>query len=204
MNAGLARAIIHAAVAILPDRECRARYREQWLADVNGATELGMSALPVALGAAVAAVQLATTRPPSVTALLRAPLLSGVSPRQRRRFGLVQLAVSAPYLWAVLFYTYARVRLDVSHDQLVGTPYDPKDLMVNWLPLQMMHGLVVVWLAVGGWLVGVALAPVGLALAIGGKRTARWLPMAGVVGAITVAVFAATDFAAALQTWLLD
>ena len=204
MNAGLARAVIHVAVAILPDGASRVRYREQWLADVDGAAELGMSALPVALGAAAAAVQLATIRPPSVTALLRAPLQSGVSSRQRRGFGLIQLAVSAPYLCAVLFYTYARVRLDVSHDQLVGTPYDPKDLMVNWLPLQVVHGLLAVWLAVGGWLVGAALAPVGLILAIGGKRAARWLPLAGVGVAVAVAVFAATDFAAALRTWLLD
>jgi hypothetical protein len=203
MNAGLARSLIHAAVAILPDRASRVRYREQWLADVDGAAELGMSALPVALGAAAAAIQLAT-HPPSVTALLRAPLLSGVSSRQRRGFGLIQLAVSAPYLWTVLFYTYARVRLGVSHDQLVGTPYDPKDLMVNWLPLQVTHGLVAIWLAVGGWLVGAALAPVGLVLAIGGKRAARWLPLAGAAVAVAAAVFAATDFAAALRTWLLD
>jgi hypothetical protein len=204
VNAGLARAIVRAAVAVLPDRGSRVRYREQWLADVDGAAELGMSALPVALGAAAAAVRLATTRPPSVTALLRAPLLCGVSSRQRRGFGLIQLAVSAPYLWAVVFYAYARVRLGVSHDQLVGTPYDPKDLMVNWLPLQLMHGLVAVWLAVGGWMVGAVLTPVGLVLAIGGQRAARWLPLAGVGVSVAVAVFAGTDVAAALRTWLLD
>lgn len=146
MNARLARAIVHTAAAVLPDPGARTRYREQWLADVNGAAELGMSSLPVALGAAAAAIRL------SAAALLRAPLVLRVSGRHRRTFGIVQLAVSTPYLWVLLFYGYARLRLGVSHAQLVGTPYDPKDLLIDWWPLYWMHGLVMVWLALAdGW-----------------------------------------------------
>jgi len=204
MNARLARRIIHVAVAVMPDPGTRTRYREQWLADVDGAAQLGMSPLPVALGAAAAAVRIATTGPRSVSALLRAPLLPGVSGRWRRRFGIIQLAVSAPYLWAVLFYEYARVRLGVSHDELIGTPYDPKDLIAGWFPLHVIHGLVVVWLAVGGWVVAAALAPAGLVFAVGEQRATRWLPLAGSVAAVAVISLAASDFGAALRTWLLD
>jgi hypothetical protein len=205
MSARLARAIVRTAVTVMPDPSIRTRYREQWLADVDGAAELGMSPLLLALGAAATAIRLAATDPRSVNALLRAPLLPNVSDRRRRGFGIIQLAISAPYLWAVAFYGYARMRLGVSHDQLIGTPHDPKDLVVDWwIPLYMTHGLVAVWLAVGGWVVAAALAPVGLLLAIGGQRTARWLPLAGTTTAVAVTLYAATNFAADLRTWLLD
>jgi hypothetical protein len=204
MSTRLARAIVRAAAAVLPDPSARGRYREQWTADVEGATEIGMSPLPVALGAAAAAIRLAASDRRSVTRLLPAPLLTGASDRRRRSFGIVQLAVATPYLWAVLFYGYARLLLGVSHGELVGTPYDPKDLIVDWLPLYWIQGFVMVWLALGGWAVAAALAPVGLVYAIGGQRSARWLPMAGTIAAVAVILFAASDFGASLRTWILD
>ncbi|MGN9913586.1 hypothetical protein ACTMTJ_39245 [Phytohabitans sp. LJ34] len=47
--------VVRWAAALLPDPERRARYREQWEADVRGAADLDMSPLRVALGAASAA-----------------------------------------------------------------------------------------------------------------------------------------------------
>ncbi|GAA4261584.1 hypothetical protein [Dactylosporangium darangshiense] len=204
MSARLGRAIVYIAAAVMPDPDTRARYREQWLADVDGAAELGLSSLPVALGAAAAAVRLAATDPHSVTALMRAPLLPRVSPRLRRAFGIVQLAVAAPYLWAVVFYGYARLRLGVSHAELVGTPYDPKDLLVLWFPPFWAYTPVMLWLAVGGWTVASGLAPAGLVLAIGGQRAARWLPLTGTIAAAAVTALAVSTFGDTLRIWLLD
>lgn len=59
----LALAVVRCAAALLPDPGRRARYLEQWRADVHGAAELDMSALRVALGAGAAAVRLAATSP---------------------------------------------------------------------------------------------------------------------------------------------
>src|SRR2546421_8942068 len=118
MSARLARLVVYLGTAVLPDSATRARYREQWLADVDGAAEVGLSPLSVALGAAAAAVRLAVTHPRSVAALMRVALLPGVSTRVRRTFGLVHLAIAAPYLWAVIFYGYARLRLGLSHAEL--------------------------------------------------------------------------------------
>jgi hypothetical protein len=204
MSARLGRAIVHVASAVMPNRATRARYREQWLADVDGAAELGLSPLPVALGAAAAAIRMTATDRRSLDALLRAPLLPGVSARSRRRFGIFQLLVASPYLLAVLYYGQARLRLDVSHAELVGTPYDPKDLLVWWFPPFWLYTPVVLWVAVGGWAVAAALAPFGLVLAAGGRRSSRWLPLAGSVAAVAVTVLGLSDFGEALRIWLLD
>lgn len=198
MTGRLARAVVHIAVALVPGAGTRIRYREQWLADVDGAAELGLSALPVALGAAMAAVRLAVAG----TRTVAAGLLPTISDRRRLQIGRLQLAVAAPYVWALLFYGYARVRLGVTHEQLVGTPYDPKDLL--WFPISTIHPPVIVLLAAGAWMVGAALAPVGLVLAIGGRGSARWLPLAGSAVAVAVILLATSDFGAELRTWLLD
>lgn len=167
------------------------------------------SALAVALGASVAAIRLAATDPRSVTALTHALLLPRVSARVRRTFGLVQLTVAAPYLWAVLFYGYARLRLGVSHAALVGLPgrdgpHDPKDLLIAWFPPFWVYPAVILWLAVGGWAVAASLAPAGLILAVGGRRTARWLPLVATIAAAAVTALAVSDFGDALRIWLLD
>ena len=84
MSARLARLVVYVGAAVLPDSATRVRYREQWLADVDGAAEVGLSPLSVALGAAAAAVRLAATHPRSVAALIRVAVLPGVSMRVRR------------------------------------------------------------------------------------------------------------------------
>ncbi|MGW0479290.1 hypothetical protein [Nonomuraea sp. NPDC003214] len=52
----LARGLVVAAAAILPGRARRERYREQWLADAEGAAEAGFSPVSVAVGAVRAAL----------------------------------------------------------------------------------------------------------------------------------------------------
>lgn len=205
MTARLGRLIVHAATALVPDPHARSRYREQWSADVEGAADIGMSTFSVAFGAAAAALRMAATDRHPITALTRAPLLTQVGSRPRRAFGIVQIAAAAPYLWVLALYGYARVRLGVSQAELFDTPHDPKDLLTAWVPLAwILHPISTIWLAIGGWTVGAALAPVGLILAIGGQRMARWLPLTGAVTAVAVTALAASTFGDALRTWILD
>jgi hypothetical protein len=198
MSARLASAVVRAGTALMPDPAVRARYREQWLADVDGAADLGLSPLPVALGAAAAAIRLATADRRSLAALPQ------IDARPRRALGVVQLAVAAPYLWAVAFYGYARLRLGASHAELMGAPHDPKDLLVSWFPPFWLYTPAVLWIAVGGWVVAAVLAPAGLLLGLGGRGAARWLPLAGTVAALAATALAASTFGDELRTWLLD
>jgi hypothetical protein len=57
----LALAVVRCAAAVLPGAGRRARYLEQWRADVCGAADLGLSPLRVALGIATAAARIAVT-----------------------------------------------------------------------------------------------------------------------------------------------
>jgi hypothetical protein len=205
MTARLARAIVYLGSAVIPDASTRARYREQWLADVDGAAEVGLTPIRVAVGAATAAVRMATTDPRSLTALMAISLLPRVSDRARRAFGLIQLIVASPYLWAVVYYGYARLRLGVSHVELLyERGYDPKDLIVSWLPPMWAYGPVMVWMALGGWVVSAMLTPVGLLFAVGGRGWARWLPVAGTIAGVAVVVLAQSEFGGHLRIWLLD
>ena len=109
MSARLARLVVYLGTAVLPDSATRARYREQWLADVDGAAEVGLSPLSVALGAAAAAVRLAATHPRSVAALIRVAVLPGVSMRELRpsscsakcRNTASEWALRIPTMWTV-------------------------------------------------------------------------------------------------------
>jgi hypothetical protein len=56
-----ARLVVRCAASVLPDREQRDRYSEQWQADVDGAAEFGLSPVRLALGAAGAAVRISVT-----------------------------------------------------------------------------------------------------------------------------------------------
>jgi hypothetical protein len=200
MSARLARAIVRLGAGVLPDRGTRGRYREQWLADVDGAAELGLRPLPVAGGAALAAIRLAA-RPP----LVAGPPAAG-RPGQlaRRRIGLVQLAVAAPYLWALAYYAYARVTLGVSHAELLyERAHDPKDLPA-WFPLFWLYTPVMLWLAIGGWVLAAGLAPVGLLAAVGGRGAGRWLPLAGTLAGVAATALATSEMGDLLRIWLLD
>lgn len=192
----LARGIVRAGSAVIPDRAARARYREQWLADVDGAAEVGIAPARIALGAAVAAVRLAAAHP--------LHQLPGVSLGKRRYFGAVQLAMAVPYLWAVVIFGYAMVRLDLTPAEVL-TPYhhDPMGLF-GWPPLVVLHGVCMVWLGLHGWVVAILLAPGGLLLARGVRGSARWLPLAGTLAAAAATVLALSDFGQALRVWMLD
>jgi hypothetical protein len=200
MSARIARWIVAAAASAVPDPDTRARYREQWLADVDGAAELAMSPTRVAVGAAVAAVRLAArSRAESWT-----PPLAGVDPRTRRSVGMVQLALAAPYVWALGFWAYARIRLGLPNDVLMTVGHDPKDLMVISNPLFWPYPPVMLWLAFGGWVAAAVLAPVGAVLSVGGRGSARWLPLFGTFAAVATGVLATSEFGQALRLWLLD
>ncbi len=54
----LALALVRVAAVLLPGADRRARYLEQWRADVHGAAELDLSPVRVALGALVAALKM--------------------------------------------------------------------------------------------------------------------------------------------------
>jgi hypothetical protein len=47
----LAIRLVRLAVGMIGDPERRARYEEQWLADIDGAAEVGMSPLAIGIGA---------------------------------------------------------------------------------------------------------------------------------------------------------
>ncbi|MFC8846042.1 MULTISPECIES: hypothetical protein [unclassified Micromonospora] len=55
----LALTVVRCAASVLPDPRQRARYLEQWQADVHGAADLDLPALRIALGAAGAAARIA-------------------------------------------------------------------------------------------------------------------------------------------------
>lgn len=62
--------VVRCAVTLLPDAGRRARYLEQWQADLHGAADLGMSPLRLALGVTGAVAQIAATSWKGSTAML--------------------------------------------------------------------------------------------------------------------------------------
>jgi hypothetical protein len=101
-------------------------------------------------------------------------------------------------------YVYARLRLVISHHALLYErgAHDPAHLIIDWFPPFWAYGPSMIWLALGGWAVAAALAPVGLVMAIGERRSARWLPAAGTVAAVAALAF--SEFGTALRIWLAD
>jgi hypothetical protein len=198
----LARAVVRGASSLIASHDIRARYREQWLADVDGAGELGIAPTRVALGAALAAVQLAV-HPQSRAALAEVLRLPGTSPTARRILGVVQLGSVMPWLWAIAFYGYARVGAGVADAELFQGGRDPRSVADSAL-MYWAHGLTAVWLALHGWILMAALGPVGALLSIGGRRSARWLPLTGALAASAVTALALSDFGHALRGWFTD
>nr|QLK00773.1 hypothetical protein HZU44_12725 [Micromonospora carbonacea] len=66
----VALAVVRCAASLLPDARQRARYLEQWQADVHDAADLDLSALRLALGAAGAAARIAVTSSKGSTTML--------------------------------------------------------------------------------------------------------------------------------------
>lgn len=65
-----ALAVARCAARLLPDLRQRARYLEQWQADVHGAADFGLSALRLALGAVGAAARITATSSKGSTIML--------------------------------------------------------------------------------------------------------------------------------------
>lgn len=210
----LARAIVRLSAAAVPDPGAHARYQEQWLADLDGAAEVGLPVLPLALGTVVAAARIAMATPRAVV------LLPRVGGGLRRAYGAVQLLAAAPYLWALAEYVNLQVRTggtDPSpqfgdHPEVTTIlgylapvmnalgPMKPFAERLEYLPA--MAGTV--WLAFGGWVIAAGLAPAGLLLAIGGRRWARRLPAIGTATAAVAVWLTHSAFGQGLTMWLLD
>jgi hypothetical protein len=199
----LARGIVRLACAVIADGDTRVRYREQWLADVDGAAEIGIRPTLVAIGAALAACRLAVA-PRSRNAWTVRLRLPRISPTARRILGVVQLGAVVPYLWVMVFYAYARVRLGVADAELFNGGRDPRSLSADGPLMYWVHGLTALWLALHGWILAAALSPAGLLLCVGGRRSARWLPLAGALAATAVTVLALSDLGWALRGWFTD
>jgi hypothetical protein len=45
---------------------------------------------------------------------------------------------------------------------------------------------------------------VGAVLSVGGRGSARWLPLSGTLAGVATVVLATSDFGQALRIWLLD
>lgn len=65
-----ALAVARCAAALLPDPDRRARYREEWQADVLAAADLGLSPLRLALGAASGAARISAPSWKGTTGML--------------------------------------------------------------------------------------------------------------------------------------
>jgi hypothetical protein len=187
----LARAVARAVAVVIVDGDVRARYREQWLADIDGAAELGLRPGRIAFGAAISAVRLSVAHP--------VLFLPDVGARGRRVLGIVQIVLVVPHLWALLLCAYAAVHF--GRPPAEAFTHDPKDMIGDWTPVYLLHGLSLVWLAVHGWLVTALLAPVALLMSWGGKG---WLLRVGALAGFAVVALALTDFGAALRVWMLD
>lgn len=210
VHGAAARTLVRAATRLIRDPQLRQRYREQWLADLDGAAELDMAPLRVACGAAAAAVRLATTVPRPAGTPVGVERATGYVDALRRAFEIMQLWAAAPYAAALACYGYARVRLgEVSAQRVMYAGLDPKDLLLDAVPFFGVAPLVAyagtpLWLAAGGWKVAVLLAPFGLVLALGGRGAARWLPLLGTSAAPLAAVIGHSAFGRLLTIWLLD
>ena len=75
--------VLAVAVAVLP-ASVRARYREEWAADVAGAAEVGLSPRRVAFGSLVTALRLSTTTPRGPRSMDATPSLAGTARRPSR------------------------------------------------------------------------------------------------------------------------
>ncbi|MER7892386.1 hypothetical protein ABTX15_21440 [Micromonospora sp. NPDC094482] len=96
----LAAALVRCAAALLPDAAQRARYLEQWRADVRDAAELDLSPVRIAAGIVVAAARIAITarkEPPMlpIGPLALALRLVGGPTARRRAVTLAALSTMA-------------------------------------------------------------------------------------------------------------
>ncbi|SCL19057.1 hypothetical protein GA0074692_0536 [Micromonospora pallida] len=101
-----ALAVARCAARMLPDPRQRARYLEQWQADVHGAAELGLPALRLALGTAGAAARIIATSPKGSTMMLPVgPLALGMrivgGARGRRRAAVLAILLTLTLLGGV-------------------------------------------------------------------------------------------------------
>ncbi|MGR6917619.1 hypothetical protein ACU635_25560 [[Actinomadura] parvosata] len=104
----LVRGVIVTAAAILPGKARRERYLEQWLADGEGAAEVGVRALSVALGALKAALMMNLTRHSVVPLGLAVVLVVGgvrmatATPDRVIGTALAMARVALPFLLPVI------------------------------------------------------------------------------------------------------
>jgi hypothetical protein len=199
----LARGIVATASTLIGEGDARIRYREQWLADVDGAEELGRRPVSVAFGSAAAAVRVAGHHRWTRRELVSALRFPEVGARPRQAVGLLLLTAVAPYAWGLAFVLEAAAHLGMTPAELISNQGD-LDFTWWWPPLVLSWLPYVLWSELGGWVVAAVLTPAGFLLSVGGRRSARWLPLAGALAGLAVTVLVHTDFWVAMQRWILD
>lgn len=200
------------ATAALPPGETRARYHEQWEADILGAAELGLSPLRLAAGTALAACRLAATTRKGTAVLASGNrslvLRAAGAPQVRAGLAIVQLALGALYVAVLVLYAVSRIRLGLGHYELTHEMHDPKDLvpfgfsLLN--PFTWMFMLCQVHVILQGWALGAALAAGSLVHALTGDPRGRRLSVIATALSIAVAAIALSGFGADIYVWVLD
>jgi hypothetical protein len=206
-----ALAITRVAATLLP-ASARSRYREQWQADVCGATELGLSPVRLALGAAVAAIRIAGTSGKGAVVLAAGNFALTLKPLGRpwvrTRLAVLQLGLATLYAAVLLLYVTGRIRLGLGHHEFTHGMHDPKDLvpfgnhMVN--PLSWLYLLPQLYVMLHGWVLGGVLAAGSLVHALGADGRGRWLAAGAAMASLAVLAVALTGFGSDLRTWILD
>lgn len=206
MSARLAHTIVRVATRLVPDPVARQRYREQWLADIEGAHELGLAPIRVSLGVAVAAVRLAAADRRGLVAVTTGALqLHRIGDRARRWFAVLQLVAVAPYGYALGLYVVGLLRYHLTRVDMISANADPKGLLLGlWNPLAWPFPVTVYYLLFFGWYGATMLAPFGLLLSIGARRGHRALLLIASFAALAATAIATTTFGADLRTWILD
>jgi hypothetical protein len=204
VSARFAHRLTDLAAGLIRDPAARARYREQWLADIEGAAELGLRPNRIALGAATAAVRLSVTGAHPLHALASGARGIRIGPPIRATVALAQLFMVSLFLYGVALYALAWVVLGDSGEDWFHNGYDPADLLDGNTTSPLLYVLMMFWLAVHGWQLAALLAPVGLLLSLRGTRFTRWALRLGAVGGLVAAIVLDGEFGRELTIWVLN
>jgi hypothetical protein len=208
----VALAISRFASAALPVSDARSRYREQWEADIRGAAVMGLSPLRLALGIAVAAIQLAAiTR--KETALLASgrialAIRAAGAPRVRIGLAIAQWGLGTLYAVVLVLYAASRIRLGLGHDELTHGGHDPKDLVpfgFSFLnPFTWLLVLSQLYVMLHGWVLGAVLAAGSFVHSLTGNDRGRWLSSTATAVSVVVLAVGLSGFGRDIFVWILD
>ncbi|MFG2007479.1 hypothetical protein ACGFNF_00195 [Micromonospora sp. NPDC048868] len=208
----LALAVSRFASAALPVSDARSRYREQWEADIHGAADIGLSPLRLALGTAVAALQLAATTRKGTAVLASGNIALAIraagAPRVRTGLAVTQLGFGVLYAVVLVLYAVSRIRLGLGHYELTHEMHDPKDLVpfgfsllnpFTWLFITSQ-----LYIMLHGWMLGAVLATGSLVHALTGNDRWRRLSVTATAVSAVVLAIALSGFGWDIFVWVRD